>query len=78
MNFANQAFNGFVVHRNYEDNTTYVDVQKVKFKYLGEFGTVALQWSRDLGGSYWKLDRNVKVEQAILPYKDSNDDQLPF
>jgi len=80
MNFANQTFNGFTVNRDFENNTTTIDVQKVKFKFLGGHGQVPLQWNGDLGGSYWKLDNGIKAEQQsiLLPYAEKDDDQLPF
>lgn len=55
MHFANKAYNGFVVYRDFEFNTVEIDIQKVKFKFLGKHGTVPVEWKGDSGGRYWPL-----------------------
>jgi twinkle protein len=57
MNFVNKAYNGFVVYRNFEENTVEAIVQKVKFKFLGKVGHVPLEWNGYTGGTYWQLNK---------------------
>ena len=46
-NFFNKTDNGLTVYRNYEDNTTDIYIQKVKFFYNGEIGCVPLKYDLD-------------------------------
>jgi hypothetical protein len=71
MNFANKAYNGFVVYRDFEFNTVEVEVAKVKFKFLGKHGIVPVQWNGDRGGQYWPL---VPLEQKQMMI----DNEPPF
>lgn len=47
-NFFNKTFNGIAVHRNYEDNTTDVYVQKVKFDFIGQIGFSTFQFDKNI------------------------------
>lgn len=48
-NFFNKADFGIVVHRNREENTVEVHVQKVKFRHLGEVGTALFKYNINNG-----------------------------
>jgi twinkle protein len=48
-NFFNKADFGIVVHRNREENTVEVHVQKVKFRHLGEVGTAYFKYNINNG-----------------------------
>jgi len=52
-NFYNKAANGITVYRDFENFTTQVHVQKVKFKHWGETGCVMLAWDK-VNGRYYK------------------------
>lgn len=49
--WRNKADNGICVHRNFENNTTEIHVQKVKFRYAGKQGMVTFRY-REKDGSY--------------------------
>ena len=77
MDFGNQAWNGIVVHRNFDENYTEIHVDKVKFNFLGKFGSFRLNWDGPMGGSYWRLHKDQPENQQVtLPYKDN--DETPF
>ena len=48
-NFFNKADFGLVVHRNRQENTVEVHVQKVKFRHLGECGTALFKYNLNNG-----------------------------
>ena len=48
-NFNNKADFGIVVHRNRLENTVEVQVQKVKFRHLGECGTALFKYNLNNG-----------------------------
>lgn len=50
-NFYNKTDNGICVYRDFEDNKTYVHVQKVKFSHWGETGAVDFTYE-PLSGRY--------------------------
>lgn len=52
-NFYNKTANGITVYRDYENFTTQVYVQKVKFKHWGETGCVHFAWDKS-NGRYYK------------------------
>jgi len=52
-NFYNKTANGITVYRDYDNFTTDIYVQKVKFKHWGQTGCIKLAWNRD-NGRYYK------------------------
>jgi twinkle protein len=64
MNFSNKTYNGFVVYRDFEDNSVQAIIGKVKFKFLGRLGHVPLTWHGEAGGAYWMLNRITKHNPA--------------
>ena len=52
-NFYNKTANGITIYRDYDNFTTEVYIQKVKFKNWGEVGTVTLAWDK-INGRYYK------------------------
>ena len=52
-NFYNKAANGITVYRDYENFTTEVYIQKVKFKHWGQTGCCQLAWDKT-NGRYYK------------------------
>lgn len=82
-NFFNKADFGIVVHRNREENTVEVHVQKVKFRHLGEVGTALFKYNINNGryvpytvgvepewdnGNHLQIARQEREQQA---YDDS-------
>lgn len=78
-NFFNKADFGIVVHRNREENTVEVHVQKVKFRHLGEVGTALFKYNINNGryvpytvgvepewdnGNHLQLARQEREQQA--------------
>lgn len=52
-NFYNKAANGITVYRDYENYTTEVYIQKVKFKHWGQTGCCQFAWDKT-NGRYYK------------------------
>jgi len=52
-NFYNKTHNGICVYRDFENNSTHVYIQKVKFKHWGSIGNVEWKWN-PLNGRYFK------------------------
>ena len=77
MHFVNKCYNGMVVWRDFENNTSEVQVQKVKFKFLGKHGVVPLNWDGDHGGRYWPLHTDLLNQFGVEPKKEKQSD-LPF
>lgn len=77
--FYNKADFGIVVHRNRIENTTEVHIQKVKFRHLGECGTVQFKYNLNNGryspyttGSETKWDNsNHLQEEAQRRYEEA-------
>lgn len=80
-NFFNKASNGICVYRNFQDHTTEIYIQKVKFKHWGKTGNMQLKWDYMTGRYYtgqpsyenWisgELPAN-KIEQEVFNY-DTN------
>ena len=67
-NFFNKTDNGLTVYRNYEDNTTDVYIQKVKFFYNGELGMIKLSYDLD----------TCRYAALGLPFRPALDLQLKF
>ncbi len=80
MNFVNKAFNGIVVYRDFEYNTTEAQIGKVKFKFLGKHGTVPLHWDGQAGGRFWPITRDSRpVDQAVIDYSTGEtSEEIPF
>lgn len=51
--FYNKTANGICVHRNFEECTTEIHIQKVKFKHWGQTATIHLAWDKT-NGRYYK------------------------
>jgi twinkle protein len=62
--FYNKADFGIVVHRNRVENTVEVQVQKVKFRHLGEVGTAYFKYNLNNG-------RYVPYTQGVEPEWDN-------
>lgn len=63
-NFFNKADFGLVVHRNRQENTVEVHVQKVKFRHLGECGTALFRYNLNNG-------RYVPYTNGVEPVWDN-------
>jgi hypothetical protein len=47
--WRNKADNGICVHRNMLEDTTYIYIQKIKFRFTGKQGTVVLKYNKENG-----------------------------
>ena len=57
-NFYNKTDNGFVVYRNFDNNTVSIHVQKIRFRFVGNLGTVHFDY--DLrGGIYREIENQL-------------------
>ena len=52
-NFYNKTANGITVYRDYDNFTTEIYVQKVKFKHWGQVGKICFAWDKT-NGRYYK------------------------
>jgi len=82
-NFYNKTANGITVYRDYDNFTTEVYIQKVKFKHWGQVGKVIFAWDYT-NGRYYKgtpnYDSWIYTEQPkqLEPNTDFlNSKQLP-
>lgn len=64
-NFFNKADFGLVVHRDRQENTVEVHVQKVKFRHLGECGTALFKYNLNNG-------RYVPYTNGVEPVWDNS------
>ncbi len=46
-NFNNKTDNGITVYRDYEDGTTQIHVQKIRWFFIGQTGQVKMKYNRD-------------------------------
>lgn len=53
--WRNKADNGICIHRNFEDKTTNVIVQKIKYRYTGKPGLAKMRYDEDCG-RYYSVD----------------------
>lgn len=60
--WRNKADNGLCIHRNMAEETTSVNIQKIKFRYAGKPGVVTLKYD----------ERNGRYEEANSFDSDSN------
>jgi KaiC/GvpD/RAD55 family RecA-like ATPase len=56
--WRNKADNGICVHRDFENNTTQIHVQKIKFRYAGKQGMVVFKY-REKDGNYEEVDKST-------------------
>lgn len=73
-NFYNKTANGITVYRDYDNFTTDIYIQKVKFKHWGQVGKVSFAWDKS-NGRYYKgtpsyeswifSDNSKKIENNI-------------
>lgn len=72
----NKADNGIVIHRDYEQHTTHVIVQKIKFKYYGKPGDVEMKYD-PVSGRYSELtvhDHFIpQISRQTPPEPDEDD-----
>jgi twinkle protein len=66
-NFYNKAANGITVYRDYENFTTEVYIQKVKFKHWGQTGCCQLAWDKTNGRYYKGMPNNDSWIQSNKP-----------
>jgi twinkle protein len=70
-NFYNQVDNGLSIYRDFENNTTKVYVQKVKFRHIGELGESEFKYNIQNGryieiGEHENNNSYLKLEQQSL------------
>jgi twinkle protein len=76
-NFYNKASNGITVYRDYENFTTEVYIQKVKFKHWGQTGCCQLAWDKTNGRYYKGMPNSDSWIQPQQPKQlEQNDDFL--
>lgn len=76
-NFYNKAANGITVYRDYENFTTEVYIQKVKFKHWGQTGCCQLAWDKTNGRYYKGMPNNDSWIQSNKPKElEQNDNFL--
>ena len=76
-NFYNKAANGITVYRDYENFTTEVYIQKVKFKHWGQTGCCQLAWDKTNGRYYKGMPNNDSwIQSNKLKELQQNDNFL--
>jgi len=70
-NFYNQVDNGLSIYRDFENSTTKVFVQKVKFRHIGELGEAEFKYNIQNGryieiGEHENNNSYLKLEQQSL------------
>lgn len=66
-NFYNKAANGITVYRDYENFTTEVYIQKVKFKHWGQTGCCQFAWDKTNGRYYKGMPNHDSWIQSPKP-----------
>ena len=66
-NFYNKAANGITVYRDYENFTTEVYIQKVKFKHWGQTGCCQFAWDKTNGRYYKGMPNHDSWIQSNKP-----------
>lgn len=61
-NFFNKTDNGFVVHRDRDENVTRIIIQKIKFKFYGKLGEIRLRYKYDSG----KFEPEMTSEELVI------------
>jgi twinkle protein len=75
-NFYNKAANGITVYRDYENFTTEVYIQKVKFKHWGQTGCCQLAWDKTNGRYYKGMPNNDSWIQSNKPKELQQNDNF--
>lgn len=70
--FYNKCYNGLVIMRDYERDLTLLNIEKVKFWFVGKAGkSVEWYWDKNKGTRFFDLDKTVKT---VTEYSN----ELPF
>jgi len=72
-NFYNKTHNGICVYRDFENNSTHVYIQKVKFKHWGCLGNIEWKWN-PANGRYFKMVQ----DNSNWLLKESKQERLPL
>lgn len=75
-NFYNKAANGITVYRDYDNFTTEVYIQKVKFKHWGQTGCCQFAWDKTNGRYYKGTPTYDSWIQEVKTELESNNDFL--
>jgi len=75
--FYNKADYGICIYRNYETKLTEFHVQKVKFKHLGEGGTIYKKYNYN-NGRYENADSTVDLWNENSLLKNNINEVAPF
>jgi twinkle protein len=75
-NFYNKAANGITVYRDYENFTTEVYIQKVKFKHWGQTGCCQLAWDKTNGRYYKGMPNSDSWIQSNKPKELQQNDNF--